>query len=268
MLIATWNVNSLSARLPRLLSWLETRQPDVVCLQETKLETDAFPYAAIEAAGYEVVHRGQPKWNGVAILSRVGLLDVETDMPGAPGFPEAEGPPEARYIAATCGGVRVVGVYVPNGRNVGDPHYVYKLAWFEALREHIASLSAGPVPFAILGDFNVAPNDDDVWDIADFAESTHVTAPERAALSALRETGLTDVLPTIAKGAPFTFWDYRGGNFHKGLGMRIDLIYANAAFERLVEEAWIDREARKAGRAGTPAPSDHAPVLVRIGESG
>ena len=262
---ATWNVNSLSARLPRLLSWLATAEPDVVVLQETKLAQDAFPTAEVADAGYESVHRGQGRWNGVAVLSRVGIGDVETDMPGVPGFPDPQDPPEARYIAATCAGVRVAGVYVPNGRTPQDPHYEYKLAWLRCLAEHLAAPAAGTQPFAVLGDFNVAPADEDVWDIAQFAQSTHVTPPERQALADLRALGLVDVVPTISKGPhPYTFWDYRAGSFHKAMGMRIDLVYANASFARGVRAAVVDRDARKPGTKGTPAPSDHAPVIVDL----
>jgi exodeoxyribonuclease-3 len=264
--IATWNVNSLPARLPRLLGWLASAEPDVVVLQETKIAQDAFPTAEVAAAGYESVHRGQGRWNGVALLSRVGIEQVETDIPGVPGFPAAEDPPEARYVAATCAGVRVAGVYVPNGRTPADPHYEYKLAWLEALAEHLAGPAAAPTPFAVMGDFNVAPTDEDVWDIAQFAQSTHVTAAERAALARLRDLGLADIVPTISKGPhPYTFWDYRAGSFHKAMGMRIDLVYANAAFAAGVRAAVVDRDARKPGTKGTPAPSDHAPVIVDLG---
>jgi exodeoxyribonuclease-3 len=263
--IATWNVNSLPARMPRLLGWLAATQPDVLVLQETKIAQDAFPTAEVAEAGYESVHRGQGRWNGVALLSRVGIEDVETDLPGAPGFPDPADPPEARYVAATCAGVRVAGVYVPNGRTPEDPHYEYKLSWLDALARHLAPVAAAPDPFAVMGDFNVAPTDADVWDIAEFAQSTHVTPPERAALGALRELGLADVVPTISKGPhPYTFWDYRGGSFHKAMGMRIDLVYGNASFTSLVTDAHVDREARKPGVRGTPAPSDHAPVVVDL----
>jgi exodeoxyribonuclease-3 len=189
---------------------------------------------------------------------------VETDLPGAPGFPDPKAAPEARYIAATCDGVRVAGVYVPNGRTVDDPHYGYKLDWLAALAEHLAIPAAAAVPFAVMGDFNVAPPDADVWDPVAFIGSTHVTPPERAALAALAATGLTDIQPGISKGNPFSYWDYRGGAFHKGMGMRIDLVYANAAFTAAVSGAFVDREARKPGVKGTPAPSDHAPVVIDL----
>lgn len=265
MRIATWNVNSLPARLTRLLTLLEAAQPDVLVLQETKIAQDAFPTAEIEAAGYASVHRGQGRWNGVALLSRVGIADVETDIPAVPGFPQPSDPPEARYIAATCAGVRVAGVYVPNGRTPEDPHYEYKLAWLDALGHHLAPAAAAQTPFAVLGDFNVAPADDDVWDIAAFSQSTHVTPRERQALADLRALGLVDIVPTISKGPhPYTFWDYRGGAFHKAMGMRIDLIYANRSFADAVTGAHVDRDARKPGVKGTPAPSDHAPVIVDL----
>lgn len=263
--IATWNVNSLTARLPRLLTWLAAAEPDVVLLQETKLAQDAFPSQAVADAGYESVHRGQGRWNGVALLSRVGIAEVETDLPGAPGFPDPSDDPEARYVAATCAGVRVAGVYVPNGRTPADAHYDYKLRWLAALADHLGPAAAGQERFAVLGDFNVAPTDDDVWDITKFADSTHVTQLERQALAALRSLGLADVIPTISKGPhPFTFWDYRAGAFHKAMGMRIDLVYANAAFAAAVQGAVVDRDARKPGVKGTPAPSDHAPVIVDV----
>jgi exodeoxyribonuclease III len=263
--IATWNVNSLPARMPRLLGWLADTGPDVVVLQETKIAQDAFPSDELASAGYESVHRGQGRWNGVALLSRVGLDGVETELPDVPGFPDPADPPEARYIAATCAGVRVAGVYVPNGRTPTDPHYDYKLAWLAALARHLGPVAAAAEPFAVMGDFNVAPTDADVWDIAEFAQSTHVTAPERQALADLRALGLADVVPTISKGPhPYTFWDYRGGAFHKAFGMRIDLVYGNAAFTERVRGAYVDRDARKPGVRGTPAPSDHAPVVVDL----
>jgi exodeoxyribonuclease-3 len=257
--IATWNVNSVLARLPRLVDWLKQAAPDVVCLQETKVGADAFPADAVEPLGYAVAQHGEGRWNGVAVLSRVGLDDVARGLAADPGFPD-EHTVEARTLAATCGPVRVRSVYVPNGRTPDDPHYAYKLHWLAALRTEIAADAAGGLPFAVMGDFNVAPTDADVWDPAVFVGSTHVTPAERAALAALRETGLTDIVPRIAKGPhPYTYWDYRAGAFHKGMGMRIDLVYANAALAGSVSDAWVDREARK----GT-GPSDHAPVIVDL----
>jgi exodeoxyribonuclease-3 len=257
--IATWNVNSVVARLPRLVGWLEQAAPDVVCLQETKVGADAFPADAVAPLGYTVAHHGEGRWNGVAVLSRVGLDDVVRGLPADPGFPD-EHTLEARTIAATCGPVRVRSVYVPNGRTPDDPHYGYKLRWLAALAAAVAADASAELPFAVLGDFNVAPTDADVWDPAVFVGSTHVTPPERAGLAALRDTGLADILPRIAKGPhPYTYWDYRAGSFHKGMGMRIDLVYANAALSAAVLDAWVDREARK----GT-GPSDHAPVIVDL----
>ncbi len=265
MRIATWNVNSLPTRLPRLQRWLAEAAPDVLVMQETKIAQDAFPAADLATLGYQSVHRGQGRWNGVALISRLGIEDVETDLPEAPLFPDATCPPEARYLAATCGGVRVAGVYVPNGRTTTDPHYHYKLEWLAALADHLVPAAAGAQPFAVMGDFNVAPHDDDVWDIKAFIDSTHVTAPERAAVQALIDAGLEDVMPTISKGPhPYTYWDYRAGSFHKAMGMRIDLVLANAALTAHLEGAFVDREARKPGVKGTPPPSDHAPVVIDI----
>ena len=259
MRIATWNVNSVLARLPRLTVWLEETAPDVVCLQETKVGADAFPAGEVTKLGYEIAAHGEGRWNGVAILSKAGLADIERGFRGDPGFP---GPDtlEARTISATCGPVRVRSVYVPNGRTPEDPHYQYKLRWLAALRDAVAADAAGTTPFALMGDFNVAPADDDVWDIAAFQGSTHVTPAERAALAELRAAGLSDVVPRIEKGPhPFTYWDYRAGSFHKGMGMRIDLVYANEPFAGKVADAWVDREARKG-----KGPSDHAPVVVDL----
>ncbi|HBW21738.1 MAG: exodeoxyribonuclease III [Streptosporangiaceae bacterium] len=259
MRIATWNVNSVLARLPRLVDWLEQAGPDVVCLQETKVAADSFPVDSVAPLGYAVAHHGEGRWNGVAILSRLGLADVARGLPAGPGFPD-EQTQEARTIAATCGPARVRSVYVPNGRTPDDPHYAYKLRWLSALRAAVATEASAAAPFALMGDFNIAPTDADVWDPAAFAGSTHVTPAERAGLAALREAGLTDVVPRIAKGPhPFTYWDYRAGAFHKGMGMRIDLVYANAALARAVSDAWVDREARKG-----KGPSDHAPVIVDL----
>ena len=259
MRIATWNVNSVPARLPRLVAWLEQAAPDVACLQETKVGADQFPVDAVAPLGYELAHHGEGRWNGVAVLSRVGLDEVVRGLSGDPGFPD-QGTTEARTIAATCGPVRVRSVYVPNGRTPDDPHYGYKLRWLAALEAEVASEAASDGPYALMGDFNIAPTDEDVWDRAAFVGSTHVTPAERAALAAVRTRGLTDIIPRISKGPhPFTYWDYRAGAFHKGMGMRIDLVYANAALASLVKDAWVDREARKG-----KGPSDHAPVIVDL----
>ncbi len=258
MRIATWNINSVTARLDRLVDWLETAQPDVVALQELKCTTDAFPLMPIQAAGYEAIAHGNGRWNGVAILSRVGLEDVTLDLTDQPPFDDVV---ETRAIGATCGGVRVWSLYVPNGREPSHPHYAYKLEWFKALEATArAEMAADPdLPYALIGDFNVAPEDSDVWDISLFADSTHVTPAERAALADLRATGLAEVMPRALKGEPYTFWDYRNGAFHRGWGMRIDLVYANSPFVSRVSDAYVDREARKGKGA-----SDHAPVVVDL----
>ncbi|MEV0730208.1 exodeoxyribonuclease III [Polymorphospora sp. NPDC050346] len=259
MRLATWNVNSVKARLPRLLDWLATTRPDVLCLQETKCAATAFPTAEVGELGYTVAAHGDGRWNGVAVLSRVGLDDVTRGFRDEPGFPD----PESRAVAATCAGVRVWSVYVPNGRTPDSPHYLYKLTWLAALRDALADdLARGPL--AVCGDFNVAPTDADVWDPALFVGSTHVTPPEREALAELRRLGLTDVVPTPMKGPhPYTYWDYRAGMFHQNKGMRIDLVYASGDLAALVDGAYVDREARKG-----KGPSDHAPIVVDLTEGG
>jgi exodeoxyribonuclease-3 len=255
--IATWNLNSVTARLPRLVEWLAETQPDVLCVQETKVAADKFPTGEVQDLGYEVAHHGQGRWNGVAIVSRVGLTDVSRGFAGDPGFPDA-GTIEARAIGATCGPLRIWSVYVPNGRTPEDPHYAYKLQWLDALATHLAPEAAAATPMAVVGDFNIAPTDADVWDITRFVGATHVTEPERSALERLRATGLADVFPRALKGDhPFTYWDYRDGNFHKGFGMRIDFVYANASLAAGVTDAYVDRNARKG-----KGPSDHAPIVV------
>jgi len=257
--IATWNVNSVKQRVPRLLPWLDQRQPDVVCLQETKLADEAFAELLGEqlaGRGYAVAAHGEAQWNGVAILSRVGLDEVVTGLAGGPGFPHQE----ARAVAATCGGVRVHSVYVPNGRVPDSEHYRYKLAWLAALRE---ALRAGPRDAVVCGDMNIAPTDADVFDPDAYIGQTHVTPPERAAVADLLALGLHDVVrdrwPTERV---FTYWDYRAGMFHQDLGMRIDLVLATAPVADRVRAAWVDRHARK----GT-GPSDHAPVIVDLDEA-
>ena len=259
MRIATWNVNSAKQRLPRLLPWLDERNPDVVCLQETKLADDALLAllgSELSDRGYEVAVHGEASWNGVAIFSRVGLEDIVPGLADAPGFPH----PEARALAATCGGIRVHSVYVPNGREPGSDHYEYKLAWLAALRDVVA---AGPEAAVVCGDVNIAPADEDVFDPAAYAGQTHVTEPERAALAELQAVGLHDVVRDRWPGERvFTYWDYRAGMFHKDLGMRIDLILAGAPVADRVQAAWVDRKARKG-----KGPSDHAPVLVDLDEA-
>jgi len=257
--IATWNVNSVKQRLPRLLPWLDERQPDVVCLQETKLADAAFGElldAELSQRGYEVAVRGEAAWNGVAILSRAGLEDVVRGIPGGPGFPE----PEARAVAATCGGLRVVSVYVPNGRSPGSDHYAYKLEWLKALRAMVEPDAAAAL---VCGDMNIAPADEDVFDPEAYEGHTHVTEPERAALAELQSLGLRDVVRDRWPGERvFSYWDYRAGMFHQDLGMRIDLILAGEPVAERVKAAWIDRQARKG-----KGPSDHAPVIVDLDEA-
>jgi exodeoxyribonuclease-3 len=256
--LATWNVNSIRARLPRLLEWLDTAKPDILCLQETKIPADSFPAAEVAELGYDSAASGDSQWNGVALLSRVGLTEVTRGFTGDPGFPTPD-VTEARAIAATCGDVRVWSLYVPNGRTPDSPHYTYKLSWLAALRDALAS-EVGAGQLAICGDFNVAPTDADVWDRAVFVGSTHVTPPEREALARLRELGLHDIVPKPMKGPnPFTYWDYRAGMFHQDKGMRIDLVYATGALADRVDSAYIDREARKG-----KGPSDHAPIVVDL----
>jgi exodeoxyribonuclease III len=254
VLLTTWNVNSLKARIERVVPWLEENQPDVVCLQETKMADGAFPAEVFTALGYESAHHGEGRWNGVAILSKCGLDDVVN------GFGDAAPPdPEARLIWATCGGVRVASAYVPNGRALDNAHYTYKLAWLERLRAALAETHDPVAPLVVAGDFNIAPDDRDVWDPAAFAGLTHVSEPERQALGALLDWGMVDVFRSH-HDAPrlFSWWDYRGGSFHKGEGMRIDLVVGGTGLAGHCTTASIDRNARK----GKPTPSDHAPVTA------
>ena len=241
------------------MPWLDQRQPDVVCLQETKLADDAFAAMLEEqlvSRGYEFATHGEVQWNGVAILSKIGLDDVVPGVAGAPGFPNTE----ARAVAATCGGIRVHSVYVPNGRVPGSDHYQYKLDWLAALAQ---DLSAGPDNAVVCGDMNIAPTDEDVFDPEAYIGQTHVTAPERDALGQLQALGLRDVVRDRWPGKRvFTYWDYRAGMFHQDLGMRIDLVLATAPVAERVRAAWVDRQARKGS-----GPSDHAPVMVDLDEA-
>ncbi len=257
--IATWNVNSVKQRVPRLLPWLDERQPDVVCLQETKLADDAFTEllgTELSERGYELALHGEPSWNGVAILSRAGLEDVVVGLPNGPGFRHQE----ARAVSAMCGGIRVVSVYVPNGRTPDSEHYRYKLAWLASLREMVA---AAPEATVVCGDVNIAPADEDVFDPEAYEGHTHVTPPERAALAKLQALGLHDVVRDHwPNERVFTYWDYRAGMFHQDLGMRIDLVLAGDGIAERVRAAWVDRQARKG-----PGPSDHAPVIIDLDEA-
>jgi exodeoxyribonuclease-3 len=258
--IATWNVNSARARLDRVVAWVERSDVDVVALQETKCRDDQFPVERFEALGYEVAHHGLSQWNGVAVLSRVGLTDVEVGFPGQPSWGEPLAA-EARAIGATCGGVRIWSLYVPNGRQLGDPHLDYKLDWLGRLREAGAQwLQDDPTAqVALVGDWNVAPRDEDVWDVAVFQHSTHVSPPERAAFQAVVDAGYADVVRPYTEGQ-FTYWDYTQLRFPKKQGMRIDFVLASPALAARVTGAMIDREERKGKGA-----SDHAPVVVDLG---
>ncbi|HEY2477232.1 MAG TPA: exodeoxyribonuclease III [Solirubrobacterales bacterium] len=259
MRIATWNVNSVKQRVARLLPWLDERAPDVVCLQETKLADEAFDELLGEelgGRGYDWAAHGEGAWNGVAILSRVGLDDIVRGLPGGPGFPEQE----ARAVSATCDGIRVHSVYVPNGREPDSDHYRYKLAWLGALRDDLA---AGPDAAVVCGDMNIAPTDADVFDPGAYVGHTHVTPPEREALANLEAVGLHDVVrDRWPNERVFSYWDYRAGMFHRDLGMRIDLILAGAPVADRVKAAWVDRKARKG-----KGPSDHAPVIVDLDQA-
>ncbi len=257
--VATWNVNSVKRRIPRLLPWLDERRPDVVCLQETKLADDVFDQLLgdeLSQRGYAVALHGEVQWNGVAILSRVGLDDVVVGIPNGPGFPR----PEARAVSAICGGIRVHSVYAPNGRTPDSEHYHYKLAWLAALRDMVGK---GSEPAMVCGDMNIAPTDLDVFDPDAYVGETHVTAPERTALDELQALGLRDVVrDRWPDQRVFTYWDYRAGMFHQDLGMRIDLILAATTVAGRVRAAWVDRQARKGA-----GPSDHAPVIVDLDEA-
>jgi len=246
--LATWNVNSLTARYARVEAWLIEQAPDVLLIQETKQTDAAFPFAALAALGYEAAHYGQGQWNGVAILSKIGLEDVTR------GFGNDDA--EARYIAATCAGIRVHSCYVPNGRALDDPHYAYKLAWLAELTRLLEQRDRNQ-PIVVGGDFNVAPTDFDCYDPSVFVGSTHVSEPERAALHAIEATGLVDLTRRLNPDQPcFTWWDYRSGSFHRGWGLRIDLLYVSEDLDAKATASYVDREARKGEK-----PSDHAPVI-------
>ena len=269
MRIATWNLNSVKPRLPRLLSWLADRQPDVLLVQETKATDDAWPGAALAASGYESAHHGSGRWNGVAIISRVGLADVTRGLTGQPSF---EADVEARAIGASCAGLRLWSLYVPNGRAIGHEHFRYKLDFLRSveLQSRSERTSLGhDAPFGLLGDFNVAPSDDDVWDIGAFDGLTHVTPDERAAVAGIQQAcgpdaALVDLMPRASADPadarhPYTFWEMRMLGFQKGRGMRIDLALVSESLADRVESVWVDRDARK----GT-GPSDHAPLVIDL----
>jgi len=253
MRIATWNVNSLRQRLPKVMDWLTRSDVDVLLMQETKLADEAVPEMPFRMAGYELAHHGEGRWNGVAIASRVGLADLQ------PGFGVAPDPDGARFLAASCGGIRVASLYAPNGRQVGSEFWTAKLAWYGRLRRWLDGRDPED-PLIIGGDFNVAPSDLDVWDPASFAGATHVTREERAAFASLLDWGLVDAYRLHhPEGGRFSWWDYRAGSFHKGQGMRIDHLLVTVPLVPRLTAAEIDREARK-----NPIPSDHAPVVVEL----
>ena len=267
MRLATWNINSIRARADRALAFLERSGTDVLALQETKCKDEQFPRAIFEAAGYEVVTSGYSQWNGVAIISRVGITDVERSFAGQPGWGE-EPVTEARALGATCGGVRVWSLYIPNGREIDNPHYAYKLEWLDRLREQaqawIAPSDAGGDPsaqIALVGDWNVAPLDEDVWDIDVFAGRTHVTPAERAAFAAFAGAGYTEVSREHIPARTFTYWDYQQLRFPRNEGMRIDFAYASPALAARVTGVRIDRDERKGKGA-----SDHVPVVIDLAE--
>lgn len=254
VLVATWNVNSLKARLPRVEQWLSEAAPDVLCIQETKLADSTFPALAFQTLGYDTVHHGHGQWNGVAICSKVGIDDPQS------GFADGIEPdPDARLISATCGGVRIHSVYVPNGRAVGHDHYHYKLSWLTRLRTHLDQTCRPDEPVIVAGDWNIIPTDLDVWDPSQFEGATHVTPEERAALGAITEWGLVDTFrnryPDVS--GLYSYYDYTAGRFHKREGMRIDYVLASASLAAGSTLDLVDRN----GRKGTK-PSDHAPVVA------
>ncbi|MGI8491787.1 MAG: exodeoxyribonuclease III [Acidimicrobiales bacterium] len=253
MRIATWNVNSLKARLARVEEWLSYAKPDVLCMQETKMSDASFPHLAFSSLGYDTVHHGDGRWNGVAIASRVGVEQIAAGFAGDLGADQ-----DTRLITARCGATTVVSVYVPNGRSVADPHYKYKLEWLDKLRRHLSLVADPADPVAVCGDFNIAPTDADVWDPKAFVGSTHVTPAERDALGALESWGLQDAFRRCyPEGRLYTYWDYRAGDFHEHRGMRIDLVLMSEVLAERVRWALVDRNARKG-----KLPSDHAPLLV------
>lgn len=273
MRIATWNVNSLSARLGAVEKWLERAGPDVLLMQETKLADCQVPALTFEMAGYTVAHHGEGRWNGVAIASRVGISDVVFNFGDGPvrdsrnkaGEGDFDPFHEARMMSAVCGGIRFATIYAPNGRVVGSPFYDGKLRWLERLHRWLVETRMPDEDLVLAGDFNVTPTDDDVWDARAAHGGTHVSEPERAALARLRDWGLADAYRLHeSAGGRFSWWDYRAGMFHKNMGMRLDLVYLTTPLVERVVWAEIDREARK----GQPTPSDHAPVVVDLDQPG
>jgi exodeoxyribonuclease-3 len=277
MRIATWNVNSLKARLDAVEQWLGRAAPDVLLMQETKLADDDVPEVPFRMAGYELLHHGEGRWNGVAIASRVGIdepvisnfgdgpVRVSRSTRDAPSADDFDPLTEARMVSAVCGGIRVVSLYAPNGRELDSPWYEGKLRWFERLARWLEEAVDPADPVLLGGDLNVTPADEDIWDAAAAHGSTHVSEPERAALVRLRDWGLVDTYRLHQPATDrFSWYDYRAGMFHKNMGMRIDLLYGTRPVADRVVWAEIDREARK----GPPTPSDHAPVLIDLDEPG
>lgn len=263
--LATWNVNSIRSRVDRVIDWLGRADVDVLAMQETKCSDGQFPALPFLEVGYEVAHVGFNQWNGVAIASRVGLDNVEVGFGGQPTWsskPEVEAIAEARALGATCAGVRVWSLYVPNGRTLTDPHYTYKLNWLAALRDTAAGwLRDDPsAQIALVGDWNIAPTDENVWSTEFFRGATHVSEPERKAFNAIVDVQFADVVRPFTRGpGVYTYWDYTQLRFPKKQGMRIDFILASPALAGRVIDAQIAREERKG-----KAPSDHAPVLVDL----
>ena len=261
MRIATWNVNSLRTRIDRVEAFLERHDVDVLALQETKAKVDQLPLMGLEARGYQVAAAGVSQWNGVALVSRVGIEDVRTGFGGMPGF----GDPvtaEARAIGAVCGGVRIWSLYVPNGRKVDDPHYVYKLDWLARLREAARAWLGEDT--ALVGDWNIAPRDEDVFDMAQFRNKTHVTPAERAAFQAFLDDGYVDVARPFTPGPEtYTYWDYFRNRFERNRGLRIDFVLGSPSLAARVTGAFIDTDERDPAQ-GSGAPSDHAPVVVDL----
>jgi len=259
MRIVTYNVNSLTARLPRLLALLDEHRPDIVCLQETKVAPETFPHQALGEAGFVAADHSGGRWEGVAVLARsdLGVGEVRLGLPGEPD------PGQARWVEATVAGVRVVSAYVPNGRAVGTPTFIEKLAFLEAMRRRAADLAASPA--LIAGDLNVCPTDRDVWDARAVHGATHVTTEERSALGAVLATGFVDAFRTLEPEAPgFTWWDYRAGHFHKGYGLRIDLALLDRGLAARLGAAAVDRAYRKPSKVPSSKPSDHAPLIVDL----
>jgi len=277
MRIATWNVNSLKARMEALEKWLARAEPDVLMIQETKVADAEAPVMPLRMLGYELVHHGEGRWNGVGILTKLGAEDVVTNFGDGPVRDSSAGASvavseddfdpfdEARMLSAVCGGIRVVCLYAPNGRVVGSPFYEGKLRWFERLSGWLEETRSADEPLLLAGDYNVTPAPEDVWSETKAHGGTHVSPPERAALARLRDWGLVDTYRSVRpEPGRFSWWDYRAGNFHRNEGMRIDLLYATSPVAERVVWAEIDREARK----GPPTPSDHAPVVIDLDEPG